>query len=73
MVKPFIPDNPYCYEIVKIEYPPKGGSFKDIHIKVKHCDHYDWKKSWCNLLNCEIMDECSECEKDWTRWCLEDI
>jgi hypothetical protein len=62
--KLFIPNTPYCYIIEKIVYPIKTGSLKDIRIHIKHCDYYDFKKEWCCLLDCEIMDECSECKKN---------
>ena len=60
----FIPKGFYCYETLSITPNPKVGFIMKVH----RCDYYQNEEEdlmgTCLLLNEEIMDEVSICEKD---------
>ena len=67
MSYPEIPEGCYCYTPISIEFNDEHGFI----MHTEECPHYERNPTfdalygWCTFLNCEIQDQCKECDINW--------
>ena len=67
MSNPEIPEGCYCYTHLSTEFDDEHGFI----MHIEPCSHYESNLGGdplygrCTLMNCEILDQCKECDINW--------